>query len=91
MADAIGDQALLEELEGENELNALILAYSEWIEWLRDKLYRLALTVPQKHLKHLGTLIDELKTLLPISQWNRFVVSYPLTNTDGSIEPPQSF
>ena len=41
----------------------------EWSEWLRDKLYRLALTVPQKHLKHFGTLIDELKMLLPISQW----------------------
>ena len=80
MAEAIGDRLLqeLEELEGENEAQQTFLTLliastafeeDEWIEWLRDKLYRLALTVPQKHLKHLGTLIDELKTLLPISQW----------------------
>ena len=91
MAEAIGDRLLqeLEELEGENEAQQTFLTLliastafeeDEWIEWLKDKLYRLALTVPQKHLKHLGTLIDELKTLLPISQW-RFGQVEALCNT----------
>ena len=81
MAEAIVDrlfQELERELEEENEAQQTFLTLliastafeeDERIEWLRDKLYRLALTVPQKHLKHFGTLIDELKTLLPISQW----------------------
>ena len=91
MAEAIGDRLFqeLEELEGENEAQQTFLTLliastaieeNEWIEWLKDKLYRLALTVPQKHLKHLGTLIDELKTLLPISQW-RFGQVEALCNT----------
>ena len=81
MAEAIVErlfQELERELEEEHEAQQTFLTLliastavddDEWIEWLRDKLYRLALIVPQKHLKHFGTLIDELKILLPISQW----------------------
>lgn len=80
MAETIGDRLLQElgELEGENEARQtffiLLIASTafeedEWIGWLKDKLYRLVLTVPQKHLKHFDILIDELKTLLPIAQW----------------------
>ena len=81
MAEAIVERLFQEcqgEFEGEEETRSTFLALlvasaaiddGEWIEWLKDKLYRFALTVPQKHLKYLGTLIDELKTLLPISQW----------------------
>ena len=81
MAEAMVDRLFQEserELEEENEAQQTFLTLliasttfeeDEWSEWLGDKLYRLALIVPQKHLKHLGTLIDELKMLLPISQW----------------------
>ena len=81
MAEAIVERLFQECEEGfkeEYEVQSVFLTLlvsstaiddDEWTEWLKDKLYRLALTVPQKHLKHFGILIDELKMLLPISQW----------------------
>ena len=81
MAEVIVERLFQEcegEFKGEHEIRSafwtLLVASAtiddnEWIEWLKDKLYRLALTIPQKHLKYLSALIDELKTLLPISQW----------------------
>jgi len=42
----------------------------EWIEWLADRLYRLALQAPTGvPLKVLTALICDLKTLIPVAQW----------------------
>ena len=78
MAEAIAER-LFREFEGEDDTQTAFLTLivastaigeDEWIGWLREKLYRLSF-IAQKGLpiKVLNTLLDELKKLLPISQW----------------------
>ena len=82
MAEAIAERLFQEsekKFEGESETQQAFLTLlvastaideNEWIDWLKDKLYRLALIAPKgSSLKTLRIFIDELKTLLPISQW----------------------
>ena len=78
MAELIAEK-LFREFDGDKDIQPVFVALlvastaideTEWIDWLKAKLYRLALEAPSTcPLETLGILIDELKPLLPISQW----------------------
>ena len=78
MAEAITER-LFQEFDRDEDTQTAFLVIlmasaaisdDEWIEWLTDRLYRLALQAPTGlPLKVLTTLISELKTLLPVAQW----------------------
>lgn len=78
MANAIAER-LLQEFEGEDNTQTvfftLLIASTAFEEdeafgWFADRLYRLAAMAPiGKPLDDLATLINELKSLLPISRW----------------------
>lgn len=78
IAETIAER-LFREFEGENDTQPAFLTLltastaideNEWIDWLKEKLYRLALLAPPTgQLETLGMHIDELKPLLSISQW----------------------
>ncbi len=78
MAESVAER-LFREFDGEKDIQPIFVALlvastaideTEWIEWLKAKLHRLALEVsPTCPLEILGLLIDELRLLLPISQW----------------------
>lgn len=78
MAEAIAER-LFQEFDGEDDTQTAFLTLfvastaldeDEWMDWFREKLLRLAFMAPSGlPIKVLITLIEELKTLLPISQW----------------------
>lgn len=78
MAEAITER-LFQEFNGEDDTQTAFLVIlmasaaikdEEWVDWLTDRLYRLALLSPTgMPLRVLDTLISELKTLLPVGQW----------------------
>ncbi len=78
MVDAIAER-LFQEFDGEDDTQTAFLTLlvastaldeDKWTDWFKEKLYRLAFMAPAGlPIKVLSTLIDELKTLLPISQW----------------------
>ena len=78
MAESIAER-LFREFDGGKDIQPVFVALlvvstaideTEWIDWLKEKLYRLALVAPPAYqLETLGLLIDELKLLLPISHW----------------------
>ena len=78
MAESIAER-LFREFDGDKDIQPVFVALlvastaideTEWIDWLKEKLYRLALVAPPTcALETLDMHIDELKALLPISQW----------------------
>lgn len=72
-------ERIFKEFEEEDDTHSMFLALliastafdeDEWLNWFLEKLHRLAVIAPRgEPMKVLSILVEELKTLLPISQW----------------------
>jgi hypothetical protein len=78
LAEAVAER-VFGEIDGIDDIDIVFIIFlilsgtfekEKWIEWLVEKLRRLAYTIPiGVKLRDVGRLISELKTLLPMSQW----------------------